>query len=40
MVQEVDILFLSAAEGPVLTANQKKLVEMLEEIRSIREAQR
>jgi hypothetical protein len=36
MVQEVEILFFSAGEASGLTSRQKRLVEMLEELKTIR----
>jgi hypothetical protein len=41
MVQEVEILFFfSAGEASGLTGKQKRLVEMLEEIKAMRETKR
>jgi phage-related holin len=39
-LQDVNILFLSTAEGSGLSAKQKRLVEMLEELKSMRETRR
>jgi hypothetical protein len=40
MVQEVEILFFSAGEESGLTGRQKRLVEMLEELKTMRETKR
>jgi hypothetical protein len=40
MVQEVEFLFFSAGEGSALTGRQKRLVEMLEELKAMRETKR